>query len=356
MELDIAAPPGELTRALVDVESVSGGEGPLADAVEKALAGLPGLSVDRDGDAVVARTRLGRPSRVVLAGHLDTVPVAENLPARLDGGRLFGCGTSDMKAGVAVMLHLAATVPPASLAHDLTWVFYDNEEVAAAHNGLRRLAAAHRDWLDGDLAVLMEPTAGEIEAGCQGTLRVVAALPGRRAHSARSWLGDNAIHRAGDLLSRLAAYEPRAVVLDGCEYREGLSAVRISGGVAGNVIPDRCEVTINFRFAPDRDEAGALAHVREVLTGYELELTDSVGGAPPGLAAPAAAAFVAATGRTPRAKYGWTDVARFAALGIPAVNYGPGDPNLAHTRDEYVELALVDEAERVLRAYLTAGA
>jgi succinyl-diaminopimelate desuccinylase len=258
-----------------------------------------------------------------------------------------------MKSGVAVMLHLAATVPAESLAHDLTWVFYDNEEVDASRNGLRRLAERHRDWLEGDLAVLMEPTGGEIEAGCQGTLRVIAALPGRRAHSARSWLGDNAIHRAGDLLTRLAAYQPRTVEIDGCAYREGLSAVRISGGVAGNVIPDRCEVTINFRFAPDRDVAGALDHVRKVLAGYELELTDSSGGALPGLSAPAAAAFVTATGRQPRAKYGWTDVARFAALGIPALNYGPGDPNLAHTRDEYVELSLVEEAERVLRAYIT---
>ncbi|MBL7501392.1 succinyl-diaminopimelate desuccinylase [Frankia nepalensis] len=353
MELDIAAPAGELTRALVDVASVSGTEGPLTDAVEKALGGVAGLTVDRDGDAVVARTQLGRPSRVVLAGHLDTVPIADNLPARRDGDRLYGCGTSDMKAGVAVMLHLAATMPPAGLAHDLTFVFYDNEEVEAARNGLRRLAARHRDWLDGDLAILMEPTSGEIEAGCQGTLRVVATLPGRRAHSARSWLGDNAIHRAGDLLTRLGAYRPRRVVIDGCEYREGLSAVRIAGGVAGNVIPDRCEVTVNFRFAPDRDEAGALDHVREVLAGYEVAVTDSAGGALPGLARPAAAEFVAATGRVPRAKYGWTDVARFAQLGIPGVNYGPGDPNLAHTRDEYVELPLVDEAAHVLRAYLT---
>ncbi|WP_045876336.1 succinyl-diaminopimelate desuccinylase [Pseudofrankia sp. DC12] len=355
MGLDVAAPAGELTAALVDFASVSGSEGPLADAVEKALQALPRLVVDRDGDAVVARTSLGRPTRVVLAGHLDTVPIADNVPSRRDGDRLYGCGTSDMKSGVAVMLRLAATVPAEALAHDLTWVFYDNEEVDAARNGLRRLAERHRDWLDGDLAVLMEPTGGEIEAGCQGTLRVIATLPGQRAHSARSWLGDNAIHRAGELLTRLAAYQPRTVEIDGCAYREGLSAVRVAGGVAGNVIPDRCEVTINFRFAPDRDVPGALAHVQEVLAGYELELTDNSGGALPGLSAPAAAAFVAATGRRPRAKYGWTDVARFAALGIPALNYGPGDPNLAHTRDEYVELPLVEEAERVLRAYLTVG-
>jgi succinyl-diaminopimelate desuccinylase len=356
MDLDITAPVGELTRALVDVESQSGNEAALADAVEKALAGVEGLRVDRDGDAVVARTQLDRPGRILFAGHLDTVPVAENLPARRVGDRLYGCGTSDMKAGVAVMLGLAATVGSSrgpALRHDVTWVCYDNEEVDSRRNGLRRVAAGHRDWLDADLAILMEPTSGEVEAGCQGTLRVAVTLPGRRAHSARSWLGDNAIHRAAGLLTRLADYQPRSVTLDGCTYREGLSAVRINGGVAGNVVPDRCEVVVNFRFAPDRDEAQALAHVREVLAGYELELTDLAGGALPGLTAPAAAAFVAATGRTPLAKYGWTDVARFAALGIPALNFGPGDPNLAHTRDEYVELDRIDEADRVLRDFLT---
>ncbi|MCK9893705.1 succinyl-diaminopimelate desuccinylase [Frankia sp. AgB32] len=356
MELELTAPVGELTRCLVDVPSVSGDEAALADAVQYALTGIPGLRVDRDGDAVVARTSLGLPSRVVLAGHLDTVPLADNLPARLDGGRLYGCGTSDMKAGVAIALRLAATLPltdPGALRHDITWICYDNEEVTAARNGLRRLAERHREWLDGDLAILMEPTAGEIEAGCQGTLRVVVTLSGTRAHSARSWLGDNAIHKAGEVLRRLADYQPRSVTLDGCTYREGLSAVRVEGGVAGNVIPDECRVTVNFRFAPDRTGDGAIAHVREVLSGYDVAVTDLAGGAPPGLAAPAAAAFVAATGRTPVAKYGWTDVARFAELGIPALNYGPGDPNLAHTRDEYVELAAIDAGERLLRDYLS---
>ncbi|CUU58644.1 succinyl-diaminopimelate desuccinylase [Parafrankia irregularis] len=367
MELDLALSAGDLTRALVDVPSVSGDEATLATAVEKALraaggddgsgaggAGAAGgLEVLRDGDAVLARTNRGLPSRVLLAGHLDTVPVAANLPSRLDGTRLYGCGTSDMKAGVAVMLRLAAAAGEgAATRHDVTWVFYDNEEVAADRNGLRRITSGHRDWLQADLAILMEPTGGEIEAGCQGTVRVVATTRGRRAHSARSWLGDNAIHRAGELLTRLAAYQPRSVTLDGCTYREGLSAVRIDGGVAGNVIPDECRVTVNFRFAPDRDVPAALDHVAQVLDGFELSVEDSARGALPGLSAPAAAAFVAATARTPAAKFGWTDVARFAELGIPALNYGPGDPNLAHTRDEYVELALIDEAERVLRSYL----
>jgi succinyl-diaminopimelate desuccinylase len=353
----VGAPVAELTRALVDIPSESGSETALADLLERVLAGCTGLRVDRDGDAVVARTELGRPTRVLLAGHLDTVPIADNLPARVLGSRLYGCGTSDMKSGVAVMLRLAATLttrPGATPTQDITWVFYDNEEVGAERNGLGRLAAHRRDWLDADLAVLLEPTSGEIEAGCQGTLRAVATLRGRRAHSARAWLGENAIHRVAPLLARLAAYQPRTVTIDGCTYREGLNAVRVSGGVAGNVIPDVCACTVNFRFAPDRDVTQAFEHVREVLDGFPLELTDHAPGAPPGLTAPAASAFVAAVGRTPVAKYGWTDVARFAALGIPAVNFGPGDPNRAHTHDEYVEMERISAAEEVLRRYLTA--
>ena len=232
-------------------------------------------------------------------------------------------------------------------------MLYDNEEVAAERNGLKRLVERHRDWLDADLAVLMEGTRGLVEAGCQGTLRVEVTVPGRRAHSARSWLGDNAIHGAAPLLTTLARYEPRSVEIDGCTYREGLNAVRIDGGVAGNVVPDACTVLVNFRFAPDRSEQQAYDHVREVLAPYAVELVDSAPGALPGLSAPAAAHFVAALGSTPVAKYGWTDVARFASLGIPAVNFGPGDPNLAHTREESVETAQITAAERALRAYLS---
>jgi succinyl-diaminopimelate desuccinylase len=349
--LDLTADPAELTATLVDAPSVSGSEGPLADAVEHSLRALPHLKVVRDGDAVVAFTDLGRARRVILAGHLDTVPIVDNVPSRRDGERLYGCGSSDMKSGLAVMLHLAATIPEPS--SDLTLIFYDNEEVAAELNGLRRLAANHPEWLEGDLAILLEPTDGFIEAGCQGTLRVEANVTGHRAHSARSWLGVNAIHQAASLLAKLAAYEPRSVDIDGCVYREGLSAVKIAGGVAGNVVPDTCTVTINFRFAPDRDETQALEHVRAVLEPFELTLTDSAAGALPGLSAPAARDFVEAAGGAPRAKYGWTDVARFAALGIPAVNFGPGDPNLAHTAEESIELPRIGAAAEVLRRYLT---
>ncbi len=352
--LDLRGDPIELTAALVDIPSESRSEGRIADEVETALREqTSGFEIIRNGDAVLARTALGRPSRVLLAGHLDTVPVAGNLPSRLEGGELHGCGTADMKSGDAVFLHLAATVTEP--VHDLTLVFYDCEEIDSAANGLGRIERELPDWLAADVAILGEPTAGFIEAGCQGTLRVVIGAAGTRAHSARSWLGDNAIHKLGAVLDRLAGYRARSVDIDGCEYREGLSAVRVDGGVAGNVIPDAASVTVNFRFAPDRSLDGALDHVHEVFDGLDvtIERTDAAAGALPGLSAPAAAALVEAAGGQVRAKYGWTDVSRFAALGIPAVNYGPGDPNLAHRRDERVPVAAITAAVEMLRRYLT---
>ncbi len=349
--LDLSLPVEELTAVLVDTSSVSGREGPLADLIEEALDGRPHLTVERSGDAVVARTSGGAAQRIILAGHIDTVPVAGNLPSHVEGGRLYGCGTSDMKSGVAVQLALAASLTGA--AYELTYVFYDNEEVQADRNGLGRLAREYRESLDGDLAILLEPTSGLVEAGCQGTLRATICTTGRRSHSGRSWLGDNAIHAAGPVLTRLAGYRAREVELDGCVYREGLNAVAIAGGVAPNIIPDECAVTVNYRFAPDHSEGSAFEHVRDVFAGFEVTLGDSAPAAPPGLSAPLARAFVAATGKPPVAKYGWTDVARFAGLGIPALNFGPGDPNLAHTREEHVELANIAACQRALQAFLT---
>jgi succinyl-diaminopimelate desuccinylase len=355
VELDLTADPVDLTAALVDVPSVSGDEHVLADAMEAALRRqVPHMEVLRTGNAVLARTGGDRPTRVLLAGHLDTVPVADNLPSRREGGLLYGCGTSDMKSGDAMIAHLLATVPDP--AHELTCVFYDCEEVEATRNGLGRIEREHNDWLAADLAILAEPTGGAVEAGCQGTLRAVVTTEGRRAHSARSWLGDNAIHAAAGLLTRLDAYRPRNVVIDGCEYREGLQAVRIEGGVAGNVVPDLCRVTVNFRFAPDRSLEAAKAHVQEVLDGFQLTFTDAAAGALPGLDRPAAQAFLTATGAKPQAKYGWTDVSRFAALGVAAINFGPGDPNLAHTREEHVVLDTITECTEMLRRYLVTPA
>ncbi len=350
-DLDLAADVVALTADLVARPSVSGTEGPLADAVERALRACPHLTVDRDGDSVVARTSVGSGERVVIAGHLDTVPAADNLAARFEGDRLYGLGACDMKGGVAVGLRLAATVT--APVRDVTYLFYDNEEVAAELNGLGRLSRNHPDWLAADFAVLMEPSNAGVEAGCQGTLRVEVTTRGVRAHSARPWKGENAIHAAGEVMTRLAAYVPRRPEIDGLTYREGLSAVGVRGGVAGNVIPDECVVTVNYRFAPDRSVDDALAHVREVFAGWEVECKDIAPGALPGLSRPAAAAFLAVTGKPPAPKFGWTDVARFSELGVPAVNYGPGDPSLAHSRDEFVPVAEIRECEDKLRAWLT---
>jgi succinyl-diaminopimelate desuccinylase len=349
---EILADPVELTRALVDVESVSGSEAEIADQVETALRDSPHLSVERHGNVVLASTRHDRPQRVILAGHLDTVPIAGNLPSTVEGDLIHGCGTADMKSGVALALHLAATL--ARPRYDVTYVFYDCEEVEAERNGLNRLARTHPDKLAADFAILLEPTYGLVEAGCQGTLRAVVTAVGRRAHSARSWLGVNAIHAAGAILRKLDAYEPRTVTIDGCTYREGLNAVRISGGVAGNVIPDECQVEINYRFAPDRTEAEAAAHVRDLFADFAVQITDTAPAAMPGLSAAIAKEFLDVVGQPPQAKLGWTDVARFAALGVPALNFGPGDPNLAHKREERVEIPKIRSGADVLRRWLAA--
>ncbi|MER5685038.1 succinyl-diaminopimelate desuccinylase [Streptomyces sp. NPDC002205] len=353
--LDLTLDGPALTARLVDFPSVSGDEKELADAIETALRALPHLAVDRYGNNIVARTQLGRAERVLLAGHIDTVPIADNVPSRLDeNGVLWGCGTSDMKSGVAVQLRIAATVPEPN--RDLTFVFYDNEEVAAHLNGLGHVADAHPDWLEGDFAVLLEPSDAQVEGGCQGTLRVFLRTEGERAHSARSWMGSNAIHAAAPILGRLAAYEPRRPVIDGLEYREGLNAVRIEAGVANNVIPDACTVVVNYRYAPDRSAEEALAHVHEVFADcgvVEFTVDDHSGAAMPGLSHPAAKAFMAAVGGTAQPKFGWTDVSRFGALGVPAVNYGPGDALLAHKRNEHVAVDRITHCEERLRSWLT---
>ncbi len=352
--LDVTQDPVSLTRQLVDMPSVSGDEQAIADAVEDALRPVGHLTVQRIGNTVVARTGQGRAERVVVAGHLDTVPVNDNLPSRLEDGVLHGLGSCDMKGGVAVALHLAATLP--ATAPDVTYLFYECEEVEVERNGLTKLAASHPELLEGDFAVLMEPSDGVVEAGCQGTLRVKVTATGERAHSARSWMGSNAIHAAGEVLARLQRYEPRCPVVDGLEYREGLNAVAIDGGVAGNVVPDRCDVTVNYRFAPDRSEPEAVAFLRELFAPFQVEVVDSAPGALPGLAVPAAAAFVDAVGGTPKPKFGWTDVARFSALGVPAVNFGPGDPMYAHRQDEHVPVAQIERVAAQMRAWLAGEA
>jgi succinyl-diaminopimelate desuccinylase len=355
--LDLRADVAHLTADLVDIYSVSGSEGAIADAVEDALRGLSHLEVVRDGDALIARTSLGRGERVILAGHLDTVPLPTaagsraTVPGVWDGEVFYGRGTTDMKGGVAVQLALAAALTDP--VRDVTYVFYDHEEVEASLSGLGRLAEHYPEWLTGDFAVLLEPTAGTVEGGCNGTARFNVTTTGKAAHSARAWRGENAIHKAAEVLVRLRDHEPATVHVDGLDYRESLNAVLISGGTAGNVIPDRAVIEVNYRFAPDKSPKDAERYVRGILEGFDLELTDIAAGARPGLDHPAAASFVAAVGAEPKPKYGWTDVARFSALGIPAVNFGPGDALLAHSDDEHVHADEVRGCLRALTSWLT---
>jgi succinyl-diaminopimelate desuccinylase len=349
--LDLTTDAVDLTVQLVDIESVSKNERAIADAVETALVACPHLSVSRHGNTVVARTELGRAERVVIAGHLDTVPVNGNLPARLEGGLLHGLGSCDMKGGDAVILKLAATVPEP--VRDVTYILYECEEIESELNGLELLGRSHPHLMQADFAILMEPSNAEVEAGCQGTLRVEVRATGERAHSARSWTGVNAIHQATPILERLRSYEPRKPLIDGLEYHEGLNAVSIRGGVAGNVLPDECVIEVNHRFAPDRSEAEAQAFVRDFFDGYDVRLVDTAPGALPGLDLPAAKEFIAAVGREVNPKFGWTDVARFTSLGIPAVNFGPGDPMLAHKQEEHVPVEHIERCERQLRDWLT---
>jgi len=352
--LDLTTDVVALTEQLVNIESVSRHEQEIADAVEAALAAYDHLAVSRHGNTVVARTDLGLGERVVIAGHLDTVPLNDNLPARYeqrpDGDVLHGLGTCDMKGGDAVILRLAATLTEP--VRDVTYLLYDAEEIEAVHNGLNKLSSTHPELMTADFAILMEPSNAGVEAGCQGTLRVEVRTTGERAHSARSWRGVNAIHRAGEVLRRLEAYDARRPVIDGLGYHEGLNAVAIRGGVAGNVVPDECVVEVNYRFAPDRSEAEAEAFVREFFHGFDVTLTDSAPGALPGLDRPAAKAFVEAVGGEVAPKFGWTDVARFSALGVPAVNFGPGDPLFAHKQDEHVPVEQIRRSEDRLRAWL----
>lgn len=355
-------PDGDLlavAAALVDVPSESHREAAIADLIEADLRRAAHLSVERVGDNVVARTRLGHNRRILLAGHTDTVPANGNAQARVEGDVLHGLGAADMKGGVAVMLTLARSVVAPAV--DVSYVFYAREEVAAADNGLLELEAARPELLAADVAVLGEPTAAVVEAGCQGTMRVEVTLTGERAHTARAWMGRNAVHRLAEVLAAVCSYEPRRPVVDGCEYREALQAVAVSGGVAGNVVPDRATLTLNHRFAPDRTPEQAEEHVRSLLSGVleatdTVELTDMAAAALPGLGDPLLAALVERSGSPVRAKLGWTDAAFFSARNVPASNFGPGDPRLAHTAGEHVHRDELVSVHSVLEGLLIDGA
>ncbi|NQD42652.1 succinyl-diaminopimelate desuccinylase [Glutamicibacter halophytocola] len=356
-ELDLLQDVAVLTEQIMNIESVSGNEQEIADQVHQALLKLEHLQVHRDQDAIVARTNFGRERRVVLAGHLDTVPLPRTkgakgtVPAQVIDGVLYGRGATDMKGGVAVQLALAAELTDAK--YDVTYVFYDHEEVEAAKSGLGRLAKNSPELLEADFAILLEPTNGTVEGGCNGTSRFVIRTRGKAAHSGRAWMGHNAIHDAAPILQRLSDYEPQTITVEGLDYREGMNAVRINGGIAGNVIPDYCEVEINYRFAPDKTLAEAQALVFELFDGFEIERTDGAEGAKPGLDQEIAADLIKILGQEPKPKYGWTDVSRFSALGVSAVNFGPGDALLAHSDDEHVAQDDIRTCLNSLRAWLS---
>ena len=349
--LDPSAPLAELAAALVDISSPSGHEEGIADAIEGLLRTASHLEVIRHGNTVAARTNKGLPSRVVWAGHVDTVPANGNGHAILADGLLSGRGSVDMKAGIAIGIKLALEMVDPVV--DVTWIFYDNEEVESAKNGLGLFGASHPEWVRGDFAIVGEPSNGEVEGGCNGTVRFEVTSVGKRAHSARSWMGENAIHRAQEILQRLVDYQPATIEVDVLAYREGMNAVGISGGVAGNVIPDLCTVTVNYRFAPDKSVDQALAHITELFEGFDVVVVDQAPGARPGLHHPLVQEFVETLGVEVAPKYGWTDVARFGEWGIPALNYGPGDPSLAHADDEGVPVAQIEACYQGLRAWLS---
>ncbi|MBV7295052.1 succinyl-diaminopimelate desuccinylase [Corynebacterium sp. TAE3-ERU12] len=362
--LDPTGDPVDLTAALVDIPSQSHHEADIADTVEQVLRDIPNVTVDRVHNTLVARTHRDLPMRVILAGHLDTVPAADNLPSHRAPGAdgtpaVHGLGAVDMKAGDACYLHAFATLANSDeLTRDMTLVLYEAEEVAAQYNGLGLVEQQRPELLDGDVALLGEPSNAVIEAGCQGTLRIKVTAGGTRAHSARSWLGDNAVHRLSPVIARVAAYQARSVDIDGLEYREGMQVTKLSAGVANNTVPDEAWMFVNFRFAPDRSVEEAKAHFEQVLAIGDdellsIEYDDISAAAAPGLSQPAAAELVAACGAPPQAKYGWTDVSRFAALGMPAVNLGPGDPSLCHTPGEHCPESMIRQVAQILQRYLT---
>ncbi|MGO9963320.1 MAG: succinyl-diaminopimelate desuccinylase [Acidimicrobiales bacterium] len=340
----------ELTAELVEIPSVSHDEDQAAEFVLESLSGAGHLVIRRIANNVVARTSFGRRRRLLVAGHLDTVPPNGNEHAVMSVDRCSGLGSADMKGGVAVMIELARrAVEPAV---DVSYVWYACEEVEQHYSGLMEIESTAPELLVADAAVLAEPTSGVVEAGCQGVLRIAVRLGGERAHTARSWMGVNAIHRLGLVLDLVDGFDARMPTVDGCEYRESLQAVRVDGGIANNVVPDEVRLVLNHRYAPDRTKDEAFGAICELLSpvidtrlGDQLELEDVSLAAAPNLDHPLLAALVAASGSAPRAKLGWTDVSFFNARGVPAANFGPGNPQLAHTAGEWVGR---DDLERVL--------
>ena len=348
----------KLTHELVCIPSESFQEKEIVDFVAQKLSEAPWLDVTRIGDNIVAKTGDTKGMRLLLGGHTDTVPAQGNDQIRLSEDSIWGIGSADMKGGIAIMLSLALNVPDSAV--DMTYVFYAREEVAHKHNGLLEIEANQPELLIADLAILGEPTSGNIEAGCQGTMRFTLELKGERAHTARPWMGRNAIHRLSGVLTAIEDYESRSPVIEGCQYREALQVVKVEGGIAGNVVPDSTTLTINHRVAPDRSLDIAEKEIRDLLEPFmepadELKVVDAAPPAKPGLSNPILASMIESHQLNVQAKLGWTDVAFFDQKGIPAANFGPGDATLAHTSNEQVERSSIDQCYLALKQIITEG-
>ena len=342
---------GALTLDLVNIASVSQDEQAIADSIQAALVEVKHLKVSRINNSIIAKTNFGANQRVVIAGHLDTVPANNNFPGKKTSTEVIGLGSVDMKSGIAAALKLAAAVTNSK--YDVTYLFYESEEIETKYNGLELITKQAKDLLNCDFAILMEPTNGIIEVGCQGTLRFQVSARGTRSHSARWWNGENAIHALTPVLEILNSYKSREPIIDGHKFREGLQAVKINGGVAGNVVPDEVTMTINHRFAPDTTPAEAEENMKKLFKDFNFQLLDVASGAPTGLNNELIKDFVSKIGTAIAPKFGWTDVARFAAAGIPAINFGPGDPNLAHHPDEAVKIKQIEDVFASLKDWLT---
>jgi len=342
---------GKLTLDLVNISSVSKDEKSIADSIEEALKKCNHLKLTRVNNSLVAQTSFGNKQRVVIAGHIDTVPANNNFPGKINNSEVVGLGSVDMKSGIAVALKLASEITSSNF--DITYLFYESEEIETKFNGLELITKQQKDLLNCDFAILMEPTNGILEVGCQGSLRFEVSTSGKRSHSARWWNGENAIHKTNKILEILNNYKSREPEIDGYKFREGLQAVKINGGIAGNVVPDSVSVSINHRFAPDTSIDQATTNMKNLFKDFNFLLVDAANAAPTGLSNPVIKDFVSSIGKSIAPKFGWTDVARFASNGIPAINFGPGDPNLAHHPDEKVLISQINDVYESLKKWLT---
>jgi succinyl-diaminopimelate desuccinylase len=342
------------TLELVDFPSESRDEAALAAHVLGVLRD-GGVAVRDAGDTCVLAGTTARGERplVLLAGHLDTVPAQGNRPGRRDDDAVHGLGASDMKGAVAVMIELALAAPEANV--DLGYVFFGREELPITDSALSRLLEREPSLREADLVVVMEPTSNAIHAGCLGNVNAAWTFHGRSGHSARPWFADNAIHRAADGIHAVAAVEPVPREFDGLTFTEVVSVTRINGGIASNVIPGEAIAQVNYRYAPGRTPAEAEAWLRDLLEPYgTVEIDGNAPSAPVAVANPLVQRLIATGDLEVAPKQAWTPVAEFAGVGVDAVNFGPGEPAQAHTRDEYVPIDALVASYETLEAFACA--